>query len=84
MTRRVNEDGLNQRREQNNSKDEDGSNVSDGFQVPDLGADLDAPPAYGDHFDELQLSQAGFEAGAAVTGNSTCVSSIHSLLTFPR
>jgi hypothetical protein len=44
--------------------------VSDGFSVsvPDLGANLDAPPAYGDDFNELQLSQAGFEAGAAVTG----------------
>ncbi|KAK3939702.1 glycosyltransferase family 28 domain-containing protein [Diplogelasinospora grovesii] len=37
--------------------------------VPDLGAADDAPPAYGtgDHLDQLQLSQAGFEAGAAVT-----------------
>lgn len=46
------------------------SYVSDGasISVPDLGANLDAPPAYGDEFNELQLSQAGFEAGAAVTG----------------
>lgn len=46
------------------------SYVSDigSVSVPDLGATLDAPPAYGDHFDELQLSQAGFSAGAVVTG----------------
>lgn len=42
--------------------------VADGFRAPDLGAELDAPPAYGEHHDQLQLSQAGFEAGAAVTG----------------
>ena len=37
--------------------------------VPDLGGGDDAPPpAYGDSLDQLQLSQAGFEAGAAVTG----------------
>ncbi|KAK0733941.1 hypothetical protein B0T26DRAFT_635829 [Lasiosphaeria miniovina] len=31
-------------------------------------ADQDEPPPpYGDHFDQIQLSQAGFEAGAAVT-----------------
>lgn len=42
--------------------------VADGFRPPDLGARDDAPPAYGEHHDQLQLSQAGFEAGAAVTG----------------
>lgn len=42
--------------------------VADGLRAPDLGATVDAPPAYGDHHDQLQLSQAGFEAGAAVTG----------------
>ncbi len=41
--------------------------ISDGFIVQDLGATEDAPPAYGDHMDQLQLSQAGFQAGAAVT-----------------
>ncbi|OIW26165.1 UDP-Glycosyltransferase/glycogen phosphorylase [Coniochaeta ligniaria NRRL 30616] len=51
--------------------DASSSYVSDGasISVPDLGANLDAPPAYGDQFDHLQLSQAGFEAGAAVTGD---------------
>ncbi|KAK1755035.1 glycosyltransferase family 28 domain-containing protein [Echria macrotheca] len=34
---------------------------------PDLGASEAAPPAYGDLHDQLQLSQAGIEAGAAVT-----------------
>lgn len=42
--------------------------VADGLQAPDLGARDDAPPAYGEHHDQLQLSQVGFEAGAAVTG----------------
>lgn len=32
-------------------------------------AELDvAPPAYGEHHDQLQFSQAGFSADAAVTG----------------
>ena len=46
------------------------SHVSDdaSVSVPDLGAEQDAPPAYGDQFDELHLSQAGFSAGAVVTG----------------
>jgi hypothetical protein len=31
--------------------------------------DMDvAPPAYGEHVDQLQFSQAGFNADAAVTG----------------
>lgn len=68
MTQKTYEDGLIPRHEQHNSEDEDGSHVADGFEVPDLGADLDAPPAYGDHFDELKLNQAGFEAGAVVAG----------------
>lgn len=34
----------------------------------DLGAGNDAPPAYGTLFDQLHLSQAGFNAGAVVTG----------------
>jgi hypothetical protein len=42
--------------------------VSDGFQVPSLGAEADAPPAYGELHDQLQLSRAGLQAGAAVTG----------------
>lgn len=37
------------------------------YVVPDLHVDDIAPPAYGEHLDQLQLSQAGFEAGAAVT-----------------
>jgi hypothetical protein len=37
------------------------------IDVPDLGAGDNAPPAYGDYHNELQLSQAGFEAEAAVT-----------------
>lgn len=34
----------------------------------DLGASDEAPPAYGELHDQLNLSQAGFNAGAAVTG----------------
>lgn len=33
----------------------------------DLGASDEAPPAYGELHDQIQLSQAGFNAGAAVT-----------------
>ena len=51
--------------------------VADGFQhsleLPDLGANIDAPPAYGDLHDQLQLSQAGIEAGANVTRTSRCI-----------
>lgn len=47
------------------------STVADGFNPADLGAGEDAPPAYGEQFDKVQLSQAGFEAGAAVTGQET-------------
>lgn len=50
--------------------------VSDGFNYThdnassplDLGASDDAPPAYGEVHDQLNLSQDGFNAGAAVTG----------------
>jgi hypothetical protein len=42
--------------------------VTDGFSQADLGADEDVPPAYGESFDKVLLSQAGFEAGATVTG----------------
>ena len=42
--------------------------ITDGFNIQDLGAADEAPPAYGDSLDHLQLSQGGFEAGAAVTG----------------
>lgn len=43
--------------------------VSDGFSLPSLEAENEAPPAYGDLPDQLQFNQAGFEAGANVTGN---------------
>ncbi|KUI57120.1 Sterol 3-beta-glucosyltransferase UGT80B1 [Cytospora mali] len=40
----------------------------DGANSPlDLGASEDAPPAYGELYDQLNLSQAGFNAGAVVT-----------------
>lgn len=50
--------------------------VADGFSFGregdnsplDLGASEEAPPAYGDLYDQLNLSQAGFKAGATVTG----------------
>lgn len=37
----------------------------------DLGASDEAPPAYGELHDQFNLSQAGFNAGAAVTGISS-------------
>lgn len=47
----------------------DGFNMNNAMDDPmDLGASTDAPPAYGDLMDKLNLSQAGFSAGAAVTG----------------
>lgn len=50
--------------------------VPDGFNYThdnvssplDLGASDEAPPAYGEVHDQLNLSQDGFNAGAAVTG----------------
>lgn len=36
----------------------------------DLGASNEAPPAYGELHDQLNLSQPGFNAGAAVTGEA--------------
>ncbi|KZL87056.1 glycosyltransferase family 28 domain-containing protein [Colletotrichum incanum] len=43
--------------------------VSDGFSLPSLEAENQAPPAYGDLPNQLQFNQAGFEAGANVTGD---------------
>ena len=40
----------------------------------DLGANQDAPPAYGELYDQLQLEQTGFFADAAVTGQSDLIS----------
>lgn len=42
--------------------------VSDGFSLPSLESETMAPPAYGDLPNQLQFNQAGFEAGANVTG----------------
>lgn len=49
--------------------------VSDGFhtptalpELPELGAEEEVPPAYSELHDQLSLHQAGFDAGAAVTG----------------
>lgn len=52
--------------------------VTDGFHtqpgqgpLPDdaeLGASEQVPPAYSEHHDQLSLHQAGFNAGAAITG----------------
>jgi hypothetical protein len=46
--------------------------VTDGFIVPDIEPSSDAPPAYGELRDQMQFSQPGFEAGAAVTGWFSC------------
>ncbi|CRK15377.1 hypothetical protein BN1708_011444, partial [Verticillium longisporum] len=40
---------------------------SDGFSLPDLEAETEAPPAYGELHDQIQLSQSGIQAGASVT-----------------
>lgn len=49
--------------------------VPDGFLVPELEGQgenqnqpQEPPPAYGEQHDQLQFSQPGFEAGAAITG----------------
>lgn len=51
--------------------------VSDGFHsatalpdLPELGAEEEVPPAYSEVHDRLSLHQAGFDAGATVTGES--------------
>ncbi|KAL0935189.1 glucosyl glucuronosyl [Colletotrichum truncatum] len=43
--------------------------VSDGFSLPSLEADNEAPPAYGELHDQLHFSHSGVEAGANVTGD---------------
>lgn len=72
MTRRPADEALAPKHEE--SDNASSYAVSDDFSVsvPDLGANQDAPPAYGDQFNQLQLSQAGFQAGAAVTGECSC------------
>ena len=40
--------------------------ATDGFIVPDLHENDEAPPAYGEHFDQLHFTQPGFEAGATI------------------
>lgn len=40
--------------------------IAEDFVGSDADTDI-APPAYGEHHDQLQLSQAGFAADAAVT-----------------
>jgi hypothetical protein len=44
--------------------------VRDGFDMQDLGASEEVPPAYGEVMNELQLSQAGFDTTAVVAGAS--------------
>jgi hypothetical protein len=41
--------------------------LSDGFLTDKLAATNDAPPAYGELPDQIEFSQPGIEAGAAVT-----------------
>ncbi|POR35790.1 Sterol 3-beta-glucosyltransferase UGT80B1 [Tolypocladium paradoxum] len=43
--------------------------VTDGFMVPSLDTPDETPPAYGEHHDQVQFSQPGFEAGAEVTND---------------
>ncbi|OLN81771.1 Sterol 3-beta-glucosyltransferase UGT80B1-like protein 7 [Colletotrichum chlorophyti] len=53
----------------NDSREVPDALVSDGFTLPSLDADSEAPPAYGELHDQLQFNQAGIEAGANVTGD---------------
>lgn len=39
-------------------------------ELPGLGAEEEVPPAYSEVHDRLSLHQAGFDAGATVTGKS--------------
>lgn len=39
-------------------------------ELPELGAEEEVPPAYSEDHDRLSLHQAGFDAGATVTGES--------------
>jgi hypothetical protein len=41
--------------------------IDDGLDGADQGV---PPPAYGEHHDQVQISQAGFAADAAVTGEA--------------
>jgi hypothetical protein len=47
--------------------DSTGTPVMDGFQLPDIAPPDDAPPAYGEHHDQMSFSQPGVEAGAEIT-----------------
>ncbi|KAI0409887.1 hypothetical protein F4802DRAFT_542482 [Xylaria palmicola] len=48
---------------------DDSQNYNNGFlpESPDLGAHEDVPPAYSETHDQLNIHQAGFDAGAVVT-----------------
>ncbi|KAK3693580.1 hypothetical protein B0T22DRAFT_421016 [Podospora appendiculata] len=45
------------------------ASIADRLDTYGLGAGDEPPPAYGEHVNRLQLSQSGFEAGAAVTSD---------------
>ena len=47
--------------------DTDSALISDGFSMPSLDAAEEAPPAYGDLPNQVNFSQTGIDAGAAVT-----------------
>lgn len=49
---------------------DDSQNYNNGFlpESPELVAQEDVPPAYSEFHDQLNIHQAGFDAGAAVTG----------------
>lgn len=47
----------------------------------DLGASDDAPPAYGDLYNQLSLSQVGFTTNASVTGRRLIAPDQKNLLT---
>ncbi|KAF2969959.1 hypothetical protein GQX73_g3649 [Xylaria multiplex] len=50
---------------------DDGQNYNNGFlpESPELVTEEDVPPAYSEFHDQLNIHQAGFDAGAVVTGD---------------
>ncbi|TEA14433.1 Sterol 3-beta-glucosyltransferase UGT80B1 [Colletotrichum sidae] len=53
--------------DRNDSQEVPDALVSDGFSLPSLEAETEAPPSYGDVHNALHFSQSGVDAGANVT-----------------
>lgn len=63
---------------------DDSQNYTNGFlpESPELVAEQDVPPAYSEFHDQLNIHQAGFDAGAAVTGRLVDIIRILLILPF--